>query len=128
MAIIGQLPVLGGMFLDIRPWIRGLGRAAADRSDEPFDLLTGIQSRGRYRLGTALLYLLKDELLAVHAVLGNVSRELFTDILRMITAVPGFPVSCQRIAALIQVKGDRHRDMAASANFQTVIRHLVLLV
>ena len=49
----------------------------------------------RYRLGIALLCLLKYELLAVHTVLGNVHRELFTDVLRIVAAVPGLPVFLQ---------------------------------
>ena len=55
-------------------------------------------------------------------------RELFTDVLGVVAAIPGFPVFGQGITALVQVKGKRHRDMAAAHGFQAGVRDLIFLI
>lgn len=82
-----------------------------------------------YRLGAALLSLMKDELLAAHAVPGNRHRELLPNVLRIIAAVPRLPIFLQcKSTGWVFPKCDGNGNMTADDRFQSVVRDPIFLI
>ena len=115
VSVIPEFPMLNGVGINVVGRSGRCGWRGLDHFKEIFHGRVGINAAVAHALIVAGLLLGEDMLLRIQGFVLNFVRELISNILNIVGAVPGFPILLQNIFSVYNFKGDSNGNMAADS-------------